>query len=284
MPSKFYALLKHLHHLLLLVFSDIEKEIETFCSEWSEEVKSPINLIEKCIEFSPEHYQAGMGILSYFGEIIKTKHPDIQANVKIEQDGNFVRLHIETEDGAKEIIEKTLEDYTLVVSNQAPVETLLDNKLEIMALQNKLEIASMEVRQTRDMLVLSRDTSNLRVLSLEDEVQHLRSHIGSQLSLVRQSNGIIEMHAETNNKMVIGLVDSSQNFIQDLITRTSNNPEVREALNLINDKLESGIAENDESEIKAAIEIVNENSSTIFEGLEAALKNTAYGVSGNICV
>jgi hypothetical protein len=274
--------IKALTPFVIIGFSHLKTEIKTYDSVWNEDTINPDNLIDKCIEFSPEHYQAGMGILSYFGEIIKTKHPDIQASVKIEQDGNFVRLHIETEDGTKEIIEKTLEDYTLVVSNQAPVEILLDNKLEIMALKNKLEIASLEVRHTRDMLTLSREHSNERVLSLEEDIQHLRSQIGSQMSLTSQGNKIIEMHAETSNKMVNGFVESSQYLIRDLITRTSNNSEVREALNLINNKLENGITENDEFEVKSALEIVNESAPSVFKDLKIALKNTAYGVSGNI--
>lgn len=272
--------IKSLAPLVIIGFSEIESDFEIRYST-SSNTNNEINSIDKCIEFSPEHYQAGMGILSYFGEIIKTKHPDIQASVKIEQDGNFVRLHIETEDGTKEIIEKTLEDYTLVVSNQAPVEILFDNKLEIMALKNKLEIASMEVRQTRDMLTLSREHSNERVLSLEEDIQHLRSQIGSQMSLTSQGNKIIEMQMETSDKMVNGLVESSQHLIKDLIKQTPNNSEVREALNLINNKLESGITENDEIEVKSAIEIVNESAPSVFKDLKIALKNTSYGVSGN---
>lgn len=274
--------IKALNPFVIIGFSDIEREIKTYDSVWSEDALDPDNLIDKCIEFSPEHYQAGMGILSYFGEIIKTKHPDIQATVKIEQDGNFVRLHIETEDGTKEIIEKTLEDYTLVVTNQAPIETLFENRIEIMALQNKLEIAAMEIRQTRDMLALSRDNSSSRILSLEDEIQHLRSQIGSQISIANKSNNIIEMQAETSNKMAIELIDSSKLLIHNIITNNPMHSDVKDALTLINNKLESDITESDAPEIITAIETINENSPSIFKELEVALKNTAYGVSGNI--
>lgn len=268
---------------IIIGFSDIKSDIEVFNTSIIDDDKNnKINTIDKCIEFSPEHYQAGMGILSYFSEIIKTKHPDIQAKVRIEQDGNFVRLHIETEDGTKEIIEKTLENYTLVVSDKAPIESLLDDKIEIMALKNKLEIASMEVRQTRDIHALSRDNSDSRILSLEDEVRHLRSHIGNQLSLVTQSSKIIEAQNITTNKMAMEFIETSKYLIKDIISNNSTNSEIREALCLIEDKLENGVTEYDEAEVKTAIETINEKSPSILEDLETAIKNTAYGVSGNI--
>lgn len=266
---------------VIIGFSDTESEIEIFDSI-SNNTNNQINSIDKCIEFSPEQYQAGMGILSYFGEVIKTKHPDIQAKVKIEQNGSLVRLHIETEDGTKEIIEKTLENYTRVIANQEPIETLFDNKLHIMALQNKLEIASMEVRQTRDMLALEREVSSARILSVEEEVLHLRSHIGNQMSIASQNSNIIETQAVTSNKIITELMGSSKMLLKDLIADKSMSSEVLEALDIIDKKLESNITPSDESEIKAAIEIINKNSPDIIDKLSTALKNTAYGVSGNV--
>lgn len=264
---------------VIIGFSEVDSEIEVFGYDNTDH---NINTIEKCIEFSPEYYQAGMGILSYFGEIIKTKHPDIQAKVKIEQDGSLVRLHIETEDGTKEIIEKTLESYTRVIANQEPVETLLDNKLHIMKLQNKLDIASMEVRQTRDMLALEREVSSARLLSVEEEVLHLRLYIGNQMNLASQNSNIIEAHAATNNKIITELMGSSKMLLKDLMTGKSTNSDVLEALDIIDNKLQSDITSNDEYEIKAAIETINEKSPDIIDELGTALRNTAYGVSGNI--
>lgn len=65
-------------------------------------------VINRSIEFPPEFHSAGIGILSYFGTVLREKYPDQEAKVKIEQDGHMVRMVIETEDGNKEIIEKAL--------------------------------------------------------------------------------------------------------------------------------------------------------------------------------
>lgn len=265
---------------VIIGFSEVESSIQ-IVDVLSEENFKRINTIDKCIEFSPEHYQAGMSILSYFGEIIRTKHPDIQAKVRIEQDGKFVRLHIETEDGTKEIIEKTLEDYTLVVSNNAPIDTLFDNKIHMMALQNKLEMANMEVRQTRELLELTKEFSRTRQLSLEDEVRHLRSYIGSQMSLVSESHQIIRGQASASNRMALGIISSSNLLIKDLLADKLIGLKVLDSLKLIDEKLARGVSGDDEVVVKSALRVITEEAPDIIDELSEALKNTAYGVSGN---
>lgn len=213
---------------------------------------------------------------------IRTKHPDIHAKVKIEQDGNIVRLHIETEEGTKEIIERTLEDYTRVVANQEPVETLFDNKIHIIALQNRLEMANMEVRQTREILELTKEASNMRFLSLEEEVQYLRSHIGSQMSLANESNKIIQTQATASSKVALEFINSSNLLIKDLLADKLTDLKVLEALELIDKRLEVGVSQDDEVVVKNALHVIAQKSPDIVDELSVALKNTAYGVSGNI--
>jgi predicted SnoaL-like aldol condensation-catalyzing enzyme len=265
---------------VIIGFSEIESPIEII-DVLSEEAHGQINIIDKCIEFSPEQYQAGMGILSYFGEIIKAKHPEIQAKVRIEQDGSVVRLHIEAEDGTKEIIEKTLEEYSRVISNQESIETLFDNKIHIVALKNKLEMANMEVRQTREILELTKEASSTRLLSLEEEVQHLRSHIGSQMSLASESNKIIKTQAAASSKVVLELINSSNLLVKDLLADKLMGLKVLEALKVIDERLERGVRQDDEVALKEALRVISEESPDIIDELGIALKNTAYGVCGN---
>lgn len=72
-------------------------------------------VINRSIEFPPEYHQAGLGILSYFGTVLREKYPHHNAKVKIEQDGLRVRLIIESENGDREVIEKALQEYEMVV-------------------------------------------------------------------------------------------------------------------------------------------------------------------------
>src|SRR5262249_18064385 len=52
--------------------------------------------IERAIEFPPEYKQAGIGILSYFSEVLAKKYPNEDIRVSILQAGNKVTLRIET--------------------------------------------------------------------------------------------------------------------------------------------------------------------------------------------
>ncbi|MCP4023838.1 MAG: pentapeptide repeat-containing protein, partial [Desulfobacteraceae bacterium] len=76
------------------------------------------DFINRSIEFPPEYKQAGISILNYFSEVLKTKYPDTNATVQIKQDGLKVIMTIDPGDGNKEIIEKALDEYGLVVRGQ----------------------------------------------------------------------------------------------------------------------------------------------------------------------
>ncbi|MDN3377493.1 MULTISPECIES: hypothetical protein [unclassified Pseudoalteromonas] len=110
-------------------------------------------VINRSIEFPPEFHSAGIGILSYFGTVLREKYPDQEAKVKIEQDGHMVRMVIETEDGNKEIIEKALQEYELVVTGEKPPEAFYDNALKVIELKTELRVAYTKIEAQRDLLI-----------------------------------------------------------------------------------------------------------------------------------
>ena len=240
------------------------------------------NIIEKSIEFPPEHYQAGISILSYFGEVLKAKHPESNAKIRIEQDDGIVRLHIHSPNGDKEIIEKTLEEYTLVVSEKAPPESLFDDDYQVMALENKLEIAKMEVRQTHRMLTISERKSNERVRSLEEEVSFMRKQIANQLSQAESNTSLLSNSMEINQKLVVANIDQNSKLIDNLIEQTWFSKSVSEALVHIKQKLDEGVEPKDKEEIEKSLITIRDNAPEVIPDLEEMLQNTLYGVSGNI--
>lgn len=169
--------------------------------------------VEKCIEFPPEYYQAGVGILSYFGEILRQKHPEMNAKVRIEQDDRTVRLHIESPSGDKEIIEKTLNDFFLVVADKAAPESLLEDKIQIMALENKLEIARMEARQGHQLLAITQNSYDARITQLETETSFLRKHLGEQLLQIGTGTTIISKQIESTERVVLAQIEQSSGVI-----------------------------------------------------------------------
>jgi transcriptional regulator with XRE-family HTH domain len=115
--------------------------------------------VERSIEFPPEYWEAGTSILSYFSRVLRVKYPSQKIKVRIEQEDLRLRMIIDTPTGEKEKIEKTLEEYGLVVTGKILPESFLSDPFEAMALKNKLEIADLELRQTRQLLAFTKNNS-----------------------------------------------------------------------------------------------------------------------------
>ncbi|WP_267273060.1 hypothetical protein [Pseudomonas putida] len=261
---------------LVVGFSQLETAIDVL-----EMLPSGIeNVVERVIEFPRDLYQAGVGVLSYFGEVLKQKHPDIKAKVRIEQDGNIVRMTIDAPDGTKEVIEKTLQDFALVVTNQAPPEALLDTKLHVHALTSKLMMAEMEVRQVRDLMRISESYHGERIQSLEQDVRFLREQIGCQIRTIDTSHRLLSEQSAKEERLIMAHIDSSRRTIDELVADAWDSAEVKSALMAIKLSLESSTPP-DREKVSEALTTVRRMSPDTFNDLTEAVKNTLYGVSGN---
>ena len=77
----------------------------------------------------------------------------MKANIKIEQDGLKVTMVIDPVDGGdKEIIEKTLNDYGLVITGNMKPEEFMDNNLNILELKNELRMAHLRIEMQKTKL------------------------------------------------------------------------------------------------------------------------------------
>lgn len=109
-------------------------------------------IINRSIEFPPEYHQAGLGILNYFGTVLREKCPDENATVTIEQDGLIVRLVIESENGNREVIEKALQEYQMVIQGQMKPEDLFESKLKVIELKSELRVAQVRIDTQQDLI------------------------------------------------------------------------------------------------------------------------------------
>lgn len=270
--------------LVILGFSNREltREISVEVISTDEEAFLGQSTIERSIEFAPEHYQAGIGILSYFGEVLKAKHPETKANIRIDQSDGIVRLHIHFPNGDKEIIERTLQQYSLVVAEKAPAKSLFDDKLKIMALENKLEMAQMEIRQNRKLFALSHYSNAKHIRTLKEEVGFMKKILGDQLGQAEKSQLLLSQTIATNDRLANVCIDQNTKLIDNLITQGSLSENVVSALQKLKCMLEVGVVDSDEEEVKKNLIVIRDNSPEILPELANAINNTIYGVSGNI--
>jgi len=183
-----------------LVCKALNLKLEDIIDESSSKEKRDADflIIERSIEFPPECWQVGVSILSYFSHILRVKYPNKKIKVRIEQEDLMLRMIIDTPTGEREKVEKVIKDYGLVISGKIHPEDFLSDPFEIMALKNKLEMADLELRQTRQLLDLVRGNSQQRIESLELQVNKLHGIIEKGLQGVENVFGVMRKMSEQN--------------------------------------------------------------------------------------
>lgn len=145
-----------------------------------------VEQIRREISFPPEMRQAGLGLLSYFSEIVAQKYPDLNVAVTITQRADKVVLVIDTPDGRREVIEHELSNYALVISGRLQPEQYADTPAHALRLKHRLEIAELELRQTRELLQSERLQYGARILTLEEHSDFLRQALTDDRGHLRQ--------------------------------------------------------------------------------------------------
>ena len=225
------APLSQSHPFLILgvSFEDGEIDIHEIPSEQGIADKQII--INRSIEFPPEYHSAGLGILNYFGSVLRNKYPEQNAKVKIEQDGFKVRMIIETKDGDKEIIEKALKEYELVVRGEQPPESLTSDALQLIELKTELRIAHTRFEAQKDLLAHK-----------DKELDDLKALFGHSLSTRQELpvnvnvSPIINVSPTLNNSSSLhsNIVDISD-LVSDLIDSSRDDASIQMRLMDLNE-------------------------------------------------
>ncbi len=224
------------------------------------EIVEADSVIQRTITFEPHQIQAGVGLLSYFSEILKQKISTFDSKVTIEQDGEKVRLLIKSKAGSVEMIETLLNDYGLVLNGQLAPEKFMSNEVQLLSLRNKLDMAAIEVKHQKDILALTTSSYSLRIESLEDQLKHLKTVL---------SKSII------SNKV-------AQSHVSDLIEKFSNGSIVESQLIELAEKIDNGLSDSDKKEFESTLAAINKENPKLVQEFIKLLKGPLEGVAGNI--
>lgn len=257
---------------ILSLFSKLHNEI---IDMHNEEKTEPT--IIRSIEFEPEYYQAGLGILNYFGTVVREKYPEGNAKVKIEQNGYSVTMTIETEDGEKETIEKLLQNYELVVIGEKAPDTLFDSKLQIIDLKHELGIAKVRIETQKEL-----------ILCKHEEVKNLTSLFKHKLN----NSSVINMELSPN--INIDMKQSTELFITKDISEISSNLEkvinncndnmIKTYLSDVNNEVHKISNEEDKNKVKESSALTKikglvEDANKTGSSLNTFLNNVSNGVN-----
>lgn len=216
--------------------------------------------VQRLIEFAPEVRQAGIALLSYFSEVLKQKYPDQEMAVRIEQFGTVVRMTINSPLGWRDVIERDLAAYGEVVVGRAGPESLLHGAADIMRLQNKLDLARVELEFEKRVNTITLANSDRRIASLEYQLERLHDAIG--MSLAPREDPSRGMAA--------------------LLTQYSSNQVVLQALQLLNNQLSQPVALADREAIEGAAKTIRDRDPSVLRRVYDILSSTASGAAGTL--
>ncbi|MEP5236606.1 MAG: hypothetical protein ABJQ86_17455, partial [Cyclobacteriaceae bacterium] len=165
-----------------------------------------------------------------------------------------------------QIIERTLEEYGLVISGQMKVNEFLTDNLQALQLENKLEIAKLELRFAHKQLELERTNNQTRIDHLEKEVTWLRGHIGNTLSDMKQI-----------------ALNNANSLIQEVIHKfPTNDKALMKSLDIIENSLLKNQNTNNKEEVVEALESVKKKNPEILKFIKEFAQKTVSSTSGKL--
>jgi hypothetical protein len=105
-------------------------------------------------------------ILSYFGKIVRQKYAGMKVNVNIEQEDPTVRMIIKTDQGNIDKVERTLEEYGLVIKGEMPINEFISDPYQVAELKHQLRIARVQLESQKDLLALTKNMHEQRIINL----------------------------------------------------------------------------------------------------------------------
>jgi hypothetical protein len=237
------------HPFVILGVSFEDGDIEVVNIESELGISEKQVVINRSIEFPPEYHSAGLGILSYFGTVLREKYPDQEAKVKIEQDGQTVRMIIETKDGNKEIIEKALQEYELVVTGEKPPESLYDDALKVLEMKTELRVAYTRIEGQKDLL----EHKGQELSDLKGLFENSLSRGNDQLKSLTVSPVINVTTSQTNNTVINNDLLDVADEIKTLISKSGDDAGTELRLLDLNNSIENINASASPEEVKSSI-------------------------------
>lgn len=212
------------------------------------------------ITFPPEYRDAGVAILAYFAKVLEEKCPEAGARVSIVQEGNTVRLQIQSDSGHLQTVERTLEEYGRVVRGEIEPRQFLSDPAAATDLTNKLEITRLELRLKEQSFLQYRDITEKRIVNLDDQVKTLMNMMGDQLTAVQ----------------------SLAQSLERLAAAERLSPAAAKAMSELTRLAASERDSASEARLLSALKILQRESPSLSQRIQTSASNLAHSIAGNL--
>ena len=158
--------------------------------------------IERSIVFPPEYQQVGLSILNFFSTVLKREYPEQKVHVKIVQEDLRIKLIIDPIDGDRKIIEKTLENYGLVLVGQMSPEQFTDNNsllLDLKELKNELNYAKARIESQKDIIESQKSNMEMFKQLLHESITKPQPSINISVPVTSKSTSNITQELTINS-------------------------------------------------------------------------------------
>ena len=236
------------------------RECSELCIEVLDEQTNSA-IIKRTLAFPKEYLHAAATILSSISDYVRTRYPEGDANVSISQDKDRIIVLIKSKSGDPEIIERLLSEFGLAVSGKVGVNELPISEVDKLRLQAALDFSQLQLKLTNDTLALLKE-QNLRLLGLSER----------QTSVAQSLSKSIQM--SLTNSTELG------RYLAEISRREA--AEVQILINAIEDRLEVGIEDADEAEVKSKLKQIEKKKPGLLKEVYEVAKDTGASGGGSL--
>lgn len=221
-------------------------------------ISTRLTKITKKFDIEPEVRSPIASLLLHFDEIIKVKHPEIETTTTLIQNNEKTIFSIEAEILNLDVLENELQQYGLVLTNDITAREYLGDGIAALRLENKLELARIDLKQTQELLNLERRYSSDRIIFLEDQLRYV------QKMIAKKDKGISNL-----SNTILKLAKNQKSIVQ-------------KSLSTLNTLIEKGITEADEGIVINELQTIKDENPSIFDKInELLIKGSVQGTAGN---
>jgi hypothetical protein len=190
-------------------------------------------------------------------------------------------MHVELPSGDIDTIRGELATYFLVVAGKEKPDALLSNPIHVMALENKLQIANMELRMSHQLNAhLVNEIGDLKS-SQERMEDTFKAQIAEQGTQIRMLTVLATQQAASHERIQLAQIENASTMFSSLLAQAQGNQTTLLAIRSLEHNLMSGIALIDiQDQIATALATIKQEKPSLINHLAGQIESAGFGAAG----